>query len=204
MEAQLKQACQMTGAKWAALAERQGGQWIIHTAYRLSKSKQAALKNFLAQESIDIWLVGVLNGKNNRAASLPLDAKLDAAKLYVFTIPEASRALLVGGNRLSASHQGVWRLVSGLIASDRQTVDNDFLSDIQAELSYDTPRDLDRVLASFVQIANPQGAWLAIRRGDVLDIVTQFNDTHSVNLSLSIDFESIPAPDQPHASGNFS
>ena len=187
MEAQLKQACQLTGAKWAALADREGGQWMIRTAYRLSKSKQTALKNFLAQESIDIWLVSALNGKNNRAASLPLAVKLDAAKLYVFPIPETSRTLLVGGNRLSASHQGVWRLVSGLITSDRQTVDNDFLPDIQAELSYDTPRDLDRVLASFVHVANPQGAWLAIRRGDVLDIVTQFNDMHSVNLSLSID-----------------
>src|SRR5271157_2937210 len=127
MEAQLKQACQLTGAKWAALAEREGGQWMIRVAYHLSKSKQAALKNFLAQESIDVWLVGALNGKNNRAASLPLDAKLDAAKLYVFPIPETSCALLVGGNRLSASHQSVWRLVSGLIASDRPTVDNDFL-----------------------------------------------------------------------------
>jgi len=181
------QACQLTGAKWAVLAERQGGQWMIHVAYRLSKSKQAALKNFLAQDSIDIWLVGALSGENQRAASLPPDAKLDTTKLYVFPIPETSRVLLIGGNRLSVSHQSVWRLVSGLITPVHQAIDHDSLPDIQTELSYDMPHALDHVLGSFVQVADPQGAWLAIRRGDMLDIVAQFNDANSVKLSLPID-----------------
>ncbi len=187
MEEQLKQACQLTGAKWAALAERQGGQWLIHAAYRLSKTKQAALKNFLTQDSMDAWLIGALSSENQRAASLPSGTKLDGAKLYVFPIPKTSHALLVGGDRLSASHQGVWRLVSRLITPYHQAVENNVLPDIQAELSYDTPRDLDRVLASFVHAANPQGAWLAIRRGDVLNIVAQFNVAQNAHPSASID-----------------
>ena len=35
--------------------------------------------------------------------------------------------------------------------------------------------------------ANPQGAWLAIRRGDMLDIAAQFNDTRSIGISLSVE-----------------
>ena len=100
MEAQLKEACRLTGAKWAALAEREGGQWLIRVAYHLSKKKQAALKNFLDQELMDTWLVGALNGESNRSASLPLDAKLDAARLYVFPVSKTSQALLVGARTI--------------------------------------------------------------------------------------------------------
>jgi signal transduction histidine kinase len=187
MEAQLKEACRLTGAKWAALVEREGGQWLIRIAYRLSKRKQVALKNFLDEDSVDIWLTGALNGESNRSASLLLDAKLDAVKLYAFPLSQTSQALLVGARRLSANHQGVWRLVSGLITAGPQPVDDDFLPDIQTELSYDMPHALERVLAGFVRAADSQGAWLAIRRGDTLDISAQFNDPHSIGLSLSFD-----------------
>ena len=70
--------------------------------------------------------------------------------------------------------------------AEPQSVDNDFLPDIQTELSYDMPRPLDRVLASFVSTANPQGAWLAIRHGDTLDIAAHSNDTRSIGISLSV------------------
>jgi len=187
MEAQLKQACQLTGAGWAALAEREGGKWLIRVAYHLTRPKQAALKKFLDQDSTDAWLVSALNGDGNRSSSLLLDTKLGAARLYVFPVFQTSRALLVGGNQFSSNQQGVWRLASGLIETERQAVDTDFLPDIQTELSYDTPRALDRVLASFVRAADPQGAWLAIRRGDMLDIAAQFNDVRSIGASLPID-----------------
>jgi signal transduction histidine kinase len=187
MEAQLKEACRLTGAKWAALGERGGGQWLIRDAYHLSKKKQNVLKNVLEQDSMDAWLVGALNEASSRSESLPLDAKLDAPRLYVFPVAKTSQALLVGVRRLSANQQGVWRLVSGLIAPVPQGVDNDFLPDIQTELSYDMPRALDRVLAGFVSAADPQGAWLAIRRGDTLDIAAQFNDTRGIGISLSVE-----------------
>ena len=187
MEAQLKEACRLTGAKWATLAEREGGQWRIRAMHRLSEKRQAALKNLFEQDAMDAWLVGALNEASARSASLPLDAKLDAARLYVFPVTKTSQALLVGARRLSANQQGVWHLVSGLVTPERQDVDNDFLPDIQTELSYDMPRALDRVLAGFASAANPQGAWLAIRRGDTLDIASHSNDTHSIGISLSVE-----------------
>ena len=187
MEAQLKEACRLTGAKWAALAEREGGQWLICAAHHLSKKKQAALKKFLEQDSMDAWLVGALNEASSRSKSFSLDAKLDAPRLYIFQVAKTSQALLVGARRLAANHQGLWHLVAGLIAAEPQGVDNDFLPDIQTELSYDMPRAFDRVLAGFVSVANPQGAWLAIRRGDTLDIAAQFNDTRGIGISLSVE-----------------
>jgi len=187
MEAQLKQACQLTGSKWAVLAEREGGHWQIRVAYRLTKAKQTVLRQFLAQESIDIWLAGALNGGTTRAGSFNLEARLNAARLYVFPIRDTMSLLLVAGNRLSANHQAVWRLVSGLIKPNYQARVNDLLIDIQTELSYDLPHALDRVLSSFISVVNPQGAWLAIRRGDTLDVVAQFNNIQSANLLVSLE-----------------
>jgi len=187
MEAQLKQACQLTGAKWVALAEREGGQWLIRFAYRLSKSKQLVLSQFLAQESMDLWLCGALKEGKNLVRASTLDLKLDGPRFYIFPIPESTCILLVAGNRLSANHQDVWMLVSGLIKLGNQTPTNDLLPEIQTELSYDMPRALDRVLSSFVPFANPQGAWLAIRRGDTLDVVAQINATQGTSPSISLD-----------------
>ncbi len=164
-----------------------GGQWLIRAAHHLSKKKQNVLKNFLEQDSMDTWLVETLNEASTRSESLPLDAKLDAPRFYVFPVGKTSQALLVGAGRLSANQQGIWHLAAGLIAAEPQGVDNDFLPDIQTELSYDMPRALDRVLAGFVSAAIPQGAWLAIRRGDTLDIAAQFNDTRGIGVSLSVE-----------------
>ena len=91
-------------------------------------------------------------------------------------------------SKIVCESSGCWRLVSGLITAGPQPVDGDFLPDIQTELSYDMPHALERVLAGFVRAANSQGAWLAILRGDTLDISAQFNDPRSIGLSLSFDW----------------
>ncbi|HUI90467.1 MAG TPA: GAF domain-containing protein [Anaerolineales bacterium] len=187
MEAQLKEACRLTGASWAALAEREGGQWRIEIAYRLAKSRAAALKTVLGQESVDAGLAATLNGANNQSGPLPSEAKLEGAKLYVFPVTQTSQVLLVGARQMSLRQQGVWRLVSELISTGDHEGHRDLVPDLQVELSYDLPRALDRMLAAFVRVANPQGAWLAIRRGDVLDVMAQSNDAQSIGLSLAIE-----------------
>jgi signal transduction histidine kinase len=187
MEDQLKEACRLTGADWVAVARCEGSQMLIYGAYGLSKSKQTALKNFLDQDSIRDWLDDAMKGGDNLSASLPRDSKLDAPKLYVFPHLKNSLVLLVGCRQLSERNQAVWRLVSGLIAPDLSSVENNILPDIQTEMSYDMPRAMERILMNFVRRAAPQGAWLAIRRGDTFDIVSQFNDTNKSGLSLSID-----------------
>ncbi|HUH98493.1 MAG TPA: GAF domain-containing protein [Anaerolineales bacterium] len=187
MEAQLEEACRLTGARWAALAERGGGQWLIQAVHHLTKSKQAALKSFLSQEAVDTWLASILAGGSNPSLALPAEAKLEGARLYAFPVPQTSQLLLVGGRPLSLNRQGIWRLVSALIRAGNRDSEVDLVPDLQTELSYDLPRALDRILAAFLRIANPQGAWLAIRRGDMLDIVSQSNDLPGLGVSLSVD-----------------
>ena len=118
MDAHLKEACRLSGADWAALAQREGGQWLIHTSHHLSKPALRALKDFLDQDSVGNKLAGALNGGALRPLTLPQSAKLKASRLYVFPIPKSSQALLVGGRQLSKNGRDLWRLVSEWAASE--------------------------------------------------------------------------------------
>ena len=62
-----------------------------------------------------------------------------------------------------------------------------YMPSLQADLAYDLPRAVDRVLASFVRVVEPQGAWLAIRRGDILNIAGQRNDPRLAGISLPLE-----------------
>ncbi len=188
MEAQLRESCKLTGAKWAVLAKREGGQWLLQIASGLSRKKQGMLRDFLDQESMLARLTSTIKRERSLSLALPAEAKLDSTRLYAFPIRKTSQVVLVGCRRsLSEKNRNIWRLVSGLLASEPRTVENDFLPDIQTELSYDLPRALDRILDNFVRAAEAQGAWLAIRRGDTLDILSQFNDPNPKEHLLLID-----------------
>ena len=187
IESHLKEASQLTGAAWAVLAEREGGRWLVRSAFNLNKTKQSALIKFFMQESVDDWLAGAMNGGNSRSASLS-DPKLDVSRIYIYPIPNSSRALLAGADQQSANSQRAWRLIAELLQpSQPESSAANILPSLQVELPFDMPRALERVLAGFVRVVNPQGAWIAIRRGDTLDISAQWNDPRSDKLSLSID-----------------
>jgi transcriptional regulator with GAF, ATPase, and Fis domain len=63
--------------------------------------------------------------------------------------------------------------------------------DLDSENPYDMPRALDRALTSFVRLVSVQGGWLAIRRGDSLDVHAQWNAPACANLVLGIDGNTI-------------
>ncbi len=186
IESHLKEAGQLTSVTWAVLAEREGGRWLVHAVFNLNKTKQAALTKFLTQETVDAWLTGAMNGGSSRSASLS-DPKLGAARIYIYPIPNSSRALLVAADQQPASAQRIWKLVAELLQSSQTESSANILPSLQAEMPFDMPRALERVLASFARVVNPQGAWIAIRRGDTLDISAQWNDLHGEMPSLSID-----------------
>jgi signal transduction histidine kinase len=59
--------------------------------------------------------------------------------------------------------------------------------DLDSENPYDMPRALDRALTSFVRLVSVQGGWLAIRRGDSLEVRAQWTAPSCANLDLPID-----------------
>src|SRR5581483_12517120 len=186
-ETRLKEACQLTAAAWAAVVERDSGHLFIHTAHRLPKSKRATLIRFLSEGSLDAWLSNMFKGTSARPAPLPASAKLGASRLYAFPIPETSRLILVGASKQNAGAQRIWRLIAGLMQDSAENGRENILPTLQTELPYDMPRALERVLSNFTQEVNPQGGWLAIHRGDTLNVMAEFNDARVAGLSLSIE-----------------
>jgi signal transduction histidine kinase len=187
VDAQLKEAAQLTGAAWAALAERVGGTWNINANYRLTKSAQAELNDVLSRPSVDAWLCGALSGGHTRSGSLPAESKLGVERFFAFPVAGTSQAILVGASQQPNDAQRIWRLTASLFADHKAGKIQSFFPDLQTGLAYDLPLALDRILGAFVQTVPCQGAWLAIRRGESLDIQAEWNDPKGKALSLPID-----------------
>jgi len=192
---QLKEASQLTGAAWAVLVEREAGQWRVVAHYRLGKKSQPALVKFLGKAEVDSWLSGALSGGQSRSVSLN-EKKLDAERLFAFPLQGESHVVVVGSGQLNNESQRLWRLVvSGLnigsvaddVSASASVAASLLVPDLDSENPYDLPRALDRALASFVRLVSVQGAFLAVRRGDSLEVRAQWNASSSADLILSID-----------------
>lgn len=193
---QLKEASQLTEVAWAALVEREAGKWRILANFHLGKKSQPDLVKFLSQVEVDSWLCGALSGGQSRSVSLPESSKLSVGRLFAFPLAGVSRVVVAGADQLSTESQRLWRLVVSGIRNEEPAADLSAASsvassllvpDLDSENPYDLPRALDRALASFVRLVSVQGGWLAVRRGEFLEVHAQWNAPACVDLVLSID-----------------
>ena len=76
LEHHLKEACQLTSAAWAAVADCEKGKWFIEAAYHLPKQKHAALENQLSLAQVSTLIDTAVQGKNPAPIDLPEDGKL--------------------------------------------------------------------------------------------------------------------------------
>ncbi len=193
---QLKEASQLTDVAWAALVEREAGKWRVLSHHRLGKRMQAELVNFLGKVEVDSWLCGALSGGQSRSVSLPESSKLEAGRLFAFPLAGVSRVVVAGTGQLSSESQRLWRLVVSGMRSEESPPDASasasvaaslLIPDLGSENPYDLPRALERALASFVRLVSVQGGWLAIRRGESLEVRAQWNAPACTDLVLSIE-----------------
>ncbi|HEY6074084.1 MAG TPA: GAF domain-containing protein, partial [Anaerolineales bacterium] len=197
---QLKEASQLTGTQWSALLEREAGKWRVLADYHLTKKIHPLLVKFLSKTEVDSWLCGALSGGQSRSVSLPDASHLEVDRLFAFPLPSVSRVVVAGAGQLTADAQRLWRLVvSGMqvelpasdVSPSSSVAASLLVPDLDSENPYDMPRALDRALASFVRIVSVQAGWLAIRRGDSLEVHAQWNAPACANLILSIDANTI-------------
>ncbi len=187
LEDHLREACQLTAATWAAVADCEKGRWFVEATYRLPKPKQVSLEKFLSLEGVAAWLEGVGQPRQSGPLGLPEDAKLGPGRLYAFPLDGRSETIFVCARHLDPRCKGVWSLLAHLIEPVETETEETFSPNVQADLAYDLPRAVDRVLASFMRVVEPQGAWLAIRRGDLLDIAAQRSDPRLMEMSLPLE-----------------
>lgn len=188
LNAQLKDALYLTRAAWAVLADREGGQWQVLAAQQLTRSRQAALTKILSQPAVDAWLCGALNGGNSRSASLP-DQHLGSHRLFAFPVAASSQVILVGAAQQTPRNQRVWKMLASLSANGASEAGSypSLFPELQAGLPYDLPRSLDRILAAVVRVVSSESAWLAIRRGDALEVEAEWNASRAKGTSLAIE-----------------
>lgn len=195
---QLKEASQLTNTAWSALVERDAGKWRVVTWYRLTKKFQTSLIKFLGKSEVDSWLCGALSGGQSRSVSLPESSKMNADRLYAFPLKGLSRVVVVGAEQLDSKAGRIWRLaVSGmgddvtLLHTDSSLASSVAISllipDLNSESPYDLPRALDRALMAFIRLVSVQAGWLAVRRGDALEIGAQWNAPSTMDQVLVID-----------------
>ncbi len=193
---QLKEASQLTNVAWSALAEREMGKWRVVAQYRLGKKTQPALVKFLSKGEVDSWLCGALSGGQSRSVSIPEANKLEAERLFAFPVQGVSQVVLVGAEQLSNESQRLWRLVvSGMLTATEvgdvspssSVAASLLMPDLDSENPYDLPRALDRALLSFIRLVPVQAGFLAVRRGDSLEVRAQWNAASSADQTLSID-----------------
>jgi signal transduction histidine kinase len=187
IESQLKDAVQLSEAAWAVLAERVGGEWLLGSSYRLNKPAQNDLMSLMAKPSIDTWLCGALSGGHSRSSSIPVEVDLKVKRFFAFPISGASQIILVGADDQTPSAQRIWKLTASLLSGRPSSPNQPFLPDLQSDLAFDLPLALEKVLGAFVQAVPCQGGWLAIRRGEALDIQAEWNVPKAKGMSLLID-----------------
>ena len=193
---QLKEASQLTDAAWSALVEREAGKWRVVTDYRLGRKSKTPLIKFLGKPEVDSWLCGALSGGKSRSVSLPESSDMNVGRLYAFPLQGLSRAVVVGADQLDSTGSRIWRLaasgmqVAAPVQSDSSLASSVAVSllipDLDSESPYDLPRALDRALTAFMRLISVQGGWLAVRRGDSLEIGAQWNAPSTANQVLSI------------------
>jgi signal transduction histidine kinase len=188
----LKEACQITGANWAAVVERESGRWQFCVSHQLVKLRKEALAGFLSTAIVDAWLCGAMSGGHARSRSVTLPG-FEKSRLFVFPIPGSFNVIVVGAAKMDARLQGVWQMAVSFLTETRGLGDVTFLQselllpDLESDSPYDLTRALGRVLRAFTNLASAPGGWIAIRRGDHLDVQAQWNHPQAAGLSLSIE-----------------
>ncbi|HNB37209.1 MAG TPA: GAF domain-containing protein, partial [Anaerolineales bacterium] len=177
----------LTNADWAVLAERVGGVWLVRSSYHLSKAAQNELTGIMGNPSTDAWLCGALSGGYSRSSGIPENKSIGEGRFFSFPINGTSKMIIVGAEDQSPAAQRIWRLTSSLLSGRFTPHEQALLPDLQSGLAFDLPLALEKVLGMFVQAVSCQGAWLAIRRGDTLDIQAEWNAPKAKGATLLID-----------------
>src|SRR5271157_599867 len=191
MEVRLKEASQLTDACWAAWLEREAEGWEVHAAYQLNRHLATGLLAFLGQSSAQTWITRALQGKQNRPHPTPADINLPGKKIFVFPDQMTQRLVLVGADELSKAALRFWRVValgnSGRSPFDLATPPVPVDTELGLGIPFYLPQALDQILGVVVHGVPCQGAWLAVRSGDVFEIKAVTNCPDSAGKRIPIE-----------------
>jgi len=194
----LKEAVQIADAAWVAHLERQAAKWEYKYTYRVSKARMANLIEYLRQPSVDSWLCGALGSRSSRSRRVPDGLDIGCERLFAYPIEGSTGILLVGTLKQDAKAQRLWKLVANTMSKDEAkepevspVVTDTLVPAIQEGVPFDLPVALDKMLSMIAQQVPCQGAWLAVRRGDTLEIQSHWRTPQCKGISLGMDSNAV-------------
>lgn len=183
---QLKDACQIIGARWALWVERSDSGWKFGAQYGLSQTRLKSLRSTLKTEQITRWLAGALSSGRSRWHTLEEDnGGLRAARMYVIPSSVRQQLLLVGSEQLDRTAEGLLRMLAEhwlpidpsetgkAYAASSEAVERRFESRLEA--SYDPQFALENILEYLTKRIPCEAGYLAIRAGDNFNVQAIWN-----------------------------
>ena len=190
----LKEAVQIAGATWVVHLERKVGKWDFQDSYRITKSRTSKLIEYLDRPTVDSWLCGALGSRSSRSRAVPDGLELGCERLFAYPIEGSTGVLLVGAIDQSGVAQRVWKLVASTLSKDEAeepqvspVVTDTLVPAIQEGVPFDLPVALDRMLSMIAQQVPCQGAWLAVRSGETLEIQSHWRTPQCKGIVLGMD-----------------
>jgi len=185
-EGDLKQACRLTGAAWAALVGTEAGIPVILAAHGLPALRARTLEKCLAAKPGAAWYKGM--SPKRPAASLGAAGypRLGVKRIWGYCVTRGG-AIVVGADAQRGKATGVWTLLADLLGRLSQVRSGTAPLGLEAESAYDSHKALDGILSGFVAAGEDQAGWLAIRRGDQLIIAASRNTALAEGLALEVE-----------------
>jgi signal transduction histidine kinase len=125
---------------------------------------------------------------------VPAGLDLGCERLFAYPIEGSTGVLLVGALEQAGPAQRVWKLVASTLSKEEAeepevspVVTETLVPAIQEGVPFDLPVALDRMLSSIAHQVPCQGAWLAVRSGDTLEIQSHWRSPHCKGVSLGLD-----------------
>jgi two-component system, NtrC family, sensor kinase len=111
--AQLKEACKVTGARWAVWIIHSEGHWDFSSKHGLSKARQSTLTNFISQQATAAWLAGTISSGRTRFRQTSAHAAgLSCRRVFVFPDVEHHSVLMVGADQLDKSSESFFKVLA--------------------------------------------------------------------------------------------
>jgi signal transduction histidine kinase len=197
----LKEACKLSGARWAVWLDYRNAQWGFGSRQGLNRSRQSILNNLVGTPTISSWLAGALSSGYVRWSKAE-DPRLDCQRIYVFPNPAEHLILMIGIDHVDKNSENIFKIISRYFPPFDQTpapsskelpiIFQDTQQPIwqvraELEASYNPQTILDNILEFLSGVVTCDAAYLAIRSGDILHIQATWNcqiTSHDLDLSI--------------------
>jgi signal transduction histidine kinase len=185
----LKEACRLSGARWAVWLDNKNAQWEFGSRQGLNRSRQSILSSLVESPAISSWLAGALSSGYVRWTKAE-NPKLDCQRIYLFPNPTEHLILMIGIDHADKNSENIFKIISRhfppfgqppissseelpIIFQDTQQP----IWQVRAELeaSYNPQTILDNILEFLCGVVTCDAAYLAIRSGDIFHIQATWN-----------------------------